>query len=225
MKPAILFMVFCAAGAQTTAEDVPAIGGRWKQNTEALRAYSHKRRVEIRVKGQVRASRVELIRYVNGEKETIPLETPSQSAGPARGGGLRGRMVQKKKAEMKEEVERLNQLLGAYISPPSGMRDLLEKATISRTGAGPDAAIQVAAKGVVEPSDSLTLTWSVARQRPEKIEIRSTLNGKPVEAAVEFTALPEGPFYAARTVVSAPKNDLVIHIDEFDYTRGGEPRQ
>ena len=225
MKHAILYCAILAATAQVPPDSGAAIGRKWKQNADALREYSHQRRTEIRVKGEVKGTRVELIRYVDGEKETVPLETPAQSAGPARGGGLRGRMVQKKREQMRDEIGRLRQLLESYTAPQSGMRDLLGKAAISRTGSGDDAAIQVVGQGVVTPSDSVILTWSVVHQRPEKIEVRSELDGKPVTVTVDYAQLPNGPFYAARAVISAPKNDLVLNIEEFDYARGGESRQ
>lgn len=103
------------------------------------------------------------------------------------------------------------------------MRTALEKATISRTGPGAQADIQVEAKGVVVPSDSLTFVWSVANHRPEKIEVRTEVDGKPVAATIEY-ASPEGPFYAAHTTVSEPKKEIRILVDTFDYVRDSGPR-
>jgi len=221
LKILLLTIVAVAAAAQTPVESRPEIGPKLKQNAEALRQYSYKRRTQITIDGQPRATRVDLVRYINGQEETVPLEAPERPSGQGRGGGLRGRMIQKKKEEMKEDVARLTSLLHRYMSPGSdSMRAALEKAAISRTGPEPDADIQLTAKGVVDPSDSMTLTWSVARKRPEKIAIHAKLDGKPVDLAVNFAALPEGPFYAAHTVVSAPKHDLVVNIDTFDYERG-----
>ena len=227
MKQVVLIMlaVVAAAVAQVTQDNVPGIGQKMKQNAEALHQYSYKRRTEVRFKDQSRGARVELVRYVDGKMETVPLETPARSPQQGRG-GLRGRMVQKKKEEMKEEVEALTGLLHRYLTPASaGMGSLLEKASVSRTGPQPDAAVQVVAKGIVEPKDSLALTWSVVNHRPEKIEVHTELNGKPVSVTIEYASLPDGPFYPARTVVSSPKQDLAITIDSFEYVRAGEVRQ
>src|SRR5205823_12055985 len=112
-----------------------------------------------------------------------------------------------------------------YVSPGSeNMRAMLEKAKISRTGPEPDASVKIIATGVLQPADSFTLTWSVVNRRPEKLEIRTKLDGKPVSAMVEYASLPAGLFYAAHTVISAPKKDLVIDIDTFDYARSGGAR-
>jgi hypothetical protein len=214
-----------AVAAQTSSDIVPEIGQTMKQNLEVLRQYSYKRRTEIEVKGKSRGARVELVRYVDGRLETVPLETPPSQAGPGRQGGLRGRIIQNKKEAMKEDVERLTNLLHRYVSPDTNsMRMVLDKAAVSRTDPQPEASIKVVAAGLVEPSDSFTLTWSAAEHRPEKIEIRTALDGKPVNAMVDYGCLPNGPFYAARTVVSDAKDDLRITLETFDYAHGGDVR-
>lgn len=222
MNLKILFFMIAAvaASAQTPVDSRPEIGPKLKQNAVALRQYSYKRRTQITIDGRPRATRVDLVRYINGQEETVPLESPERPSGQGRG-GLRGRMIQKKKEEMKEDVQRLTGLLHRYMSSGSdSMRAALEKAAISRTGPEPDADIQLTAKGIVDPSDSMTLTWSVANKRPEKIAIHARLDGKPVDLTVDFAALPGGPFYPAHTVVSAPKHSLLVNIDTFDYVRG-----
>jgi hypothetical protein len=52
----------------------------------------------------------------------------------------------------------------------------------------------VVATGVVDPSDSFTLVWSVANHRPGRIEIHAKLDDKPILVAVDYDSLPQGPF-------------------------------
>jgi hypothetical protein len=61
--------------------------------------------------------------------------------------------------------------------------------------------------------------WSVAAHRPDKIEIRTQLDGKPVEATLEYVPFPENSFYVARTMISEAKKDIQISIDTFDYLK------
>jgi hypothetical protein len=196
-----------------------------KQNAEALKRYSYKRRTEITVKGRSLGTRVDLVHYVDGKMETVPIEAPPPLGQSGRG-GLRGKIVEKKikkkKEEMKEDRERLENLVRGYLSPGSAsMQAALEKAAISRTGPGADADIKVVATGMAKPSDSFTLIWSTAKHQPVSIDIHAELDGKPVRLAVNFAALPDGPFYAAQTIISALKKDTVINIDTFDYTIPG----
>ena len=218
-KFALLLILAAVAGAQEAA---PGFGQRMKQNAEDLKQYSYKRRMQIMVKDRS-TTRVDLIRYVDGKMETVPLETPQRGDGQAGGRGLRGRRMgkklEKKKEEMKEEVEELTSLLQRYSPGSDSMHSALEKATISRAGSGPNADVKVEAKGIIESNDSFSLVWSVANRRPTNIDIHASLNGKPVRVAIDYASLPDGPFYAAHTVVSAPGKDLTVNIDTFDYMR------
>jgi hypothetical protein len=102
-----------------------------KQNAEALKHYSFKRRTTIAVVGKPRGARVDLVRYVDGKAETIPLETPTQPNRSGKG-GLRGMIVEKKiakkKEEMKANMEHLTSLLHNYTSQVFDSTDsLLQK--------------------------------------------------------------------------------------------------
>jgi len=227
-KIAILLSAVALAVAQTTPAAL-GIGQIMKQNADALKQYSYKRRIEIQVKGKSRGARVDLVRYIDGKMETIPLETPARPDQSGRRRGLHGKIVEKKieqkKEEMKKEREELEQLLHSYVTPGSdSMRAMLEKAAISRTGPAADADVKIVATGIVKPSDSFTLVWSVANHRPVSIDIRALHDGKPVQLTLEYAAVKGGPFYAAHTVISAPKKDMVIRIDSFDYSISGEPK-
>ncbi len=122
-------------------------------------------------------------------------------------------------------MKRLTNLLHSYTSPGSdSMRKMLESAAISRTGPGPDADVKVVANGLAKPSDSFTLIWSVVNHRPAQVDIRAEMDGKPVRITVDYAGLPDGPYYAAHTVISAPKKDLVMTVDNFDYSSAGDAR-
>jgi hypothetical protein len=125
--------------------------------------------------------------------------------------------VESKKEEMKEEVEHLKSLLQKYSPGSDSMHATLEKAAISRTGPEQNADVKIVAAGAKKPSDSFTLIWSVANHRPAQIEIRADVDGKPIRITMDYAALPDGPLYAAHTVLSDPKKDLNVNIDTFDY--------
>ena len=219
----LITVLGATAIAQTPTDDATGIGQKMKQNAVALQQYSHKRRTEVTIKGQSKGARLELVRYIDGKMETTPLETPQRAAGPGRGRGLRGVIASKKREEMKEDAEKLTGLMRQYTTLGSdSMRTALAKAAISRTSPEPQADIKVVAKGIVKPSDSIAFTWSVVNHRPERIEVTTELDGKPVSATVSYASLPDGLFYAAHTIVSEPKKGLGINIETFDYTHGGE---
>jgi hypothetical protein len=223
MKRTIILMLMILPAALLA--QAPALGGleigeKLRQNSESLKRYSYKRRTEVRIKDQSRGTRVDLIRYIDGKRETVPLETPPRAEHAGRG-GLRGKIVAKKKEEMKEDVERLTAFLQRYSPGSDSMRALVEKASITRTGSGPDSDIKVVARGLVTPSDSFTLVWSIANHRPVKIEIQSELDNKPAKIEIDYSTLPNGPFFPAHTGITAPEKKIVVNIDTFDYALSG----
>src|SRR4051812_17541214 len=130
--------------AQGPAGSGSDVREKLKANGEALKQYSYKRRTEITLKGEPRGARVDLVRYVNGEKETIPLEAPARNSASRNTRGIRGKIVERKvkekREELKAEVEKLHVLMSNYLSPDSeAMGTLLQNGSISRAGSGPDA--------------------------------------------------------------------------------------
>jgi hypothetical protein len=230
MKYIMVLAMACAmiAAAQTPPANGLGIGKKMNQNAEALKHYSFKRRTTIAVAGNLRGARVDLVRYVDGKTETIPLEMPTQPNRSGRG-GLRRMIVEKKiakkKEEMKANMERLESLLHSYTSQRfDSMGSLLQKAAISRTSPGPNADVKVVATGLRQPSDSFTLIWSVMNHRPVEVDIRAELDGKPVHLTVDYASLPNGPYYPAHTTISAPKKELLITVDTFDYEVSGDAK-
>ena len=204
-----------AAFAQSPNEIGIAIGQSMKQNAENLLQYTYKRRTEIAVHGEVKNSHVDLVRFENGEMQTVPLSNPPQS--PPRG-GIMGRIAQKKKEETRDYVERLTSLSRRYLSPAGGdMRDLLQRATFSRSGQGAGAEARIVITGVVKPSDSLTMTWNVVTRKPVKTQVRTDLDGDPVEITVDYSLLPEGIAYPIHTMIQSARKQMWIAMDTFDY--------
>jgi hypothetical protein len=76
MRRNIAILLAAAAMATAQTPDSAGIGRDMKQNVEALKRYSYKRRTEITVKDRSLGARVDLVRYVDGKMETVPIETP-----------------------------------------------------------------------------------------------------------------------------------------------------
>jgi hypothetical protein len=222
--------VAMGAPAQVSSTNRLDIAQKMAQNAISLKHYTYKRRTEVVLKGQPRGARVDLVRYVDGHNETIPLETPARTESSRRGRGLRGKLaekkIEKKKEKMRAEIERLKDAMNSYISTDSpAMAAILRKAEISKNGSGTDAQITVTAVGLKQPSDSFKMVWSEATRQPVSIEIRAAADGKPVQLSVHYSTLADGTFYPAKTVISAPKKNLLLTITRFDYTGSPEARR
>jgi len=230
MKHIILIVIFSLPGVAQPPEPQPAreeglgIVAKLKSNAEALQHYAYRRRTSITTKDKSR-TRLELVRYVDGKMETVPLDSPDNAArsggGRGRRRGMLGQNGGQKREEMREQVEQLNTMFRSYTAP-EGLQPMFAKAVVSREGTPPNIVIRASATGVVQPSDSVTWLWSVEHQRPNKIEIQTELDGKPVSMTVEFAEVANGPFYPAHVTIVEPKKDITVNIDQYDVAPAGQ---
>lgn len=209
------------AAAQSPAEEGLAVAAKLKTNSEDSQHYTYKRRTEVQFKDKTRV-RLELVRYVNGRMETVALDNPDNQAQSGSGRGRRRGMLgqngaNKQREELKEEVQQLTGLFRSYTSPGAeATRSMFAKAVISREGPPSDTQVRFAATGVVKPADSVMWLWSIAHQRPDKIEVHTDLDGRPVSMTINFAQAASGPFYPAHVTVQEPKKDLTVNIDQFE---------
>jgi hypothetical protein len=209
------------ASAQTPAPAAgPVSGQAMRQNLEKLKQYTHKRRIRIEVRGDVRSTRVDQVRYADGKMATLPLEAPPPRSEPT--GRLRRRVAEKKREEFKEYARQLTSLLQGYLMPdPEKLRSQIDHASIQRTGSGTGANVQIVMHDFVKHGDSFTLVWSAAQRHPVRTEIKTDLDKKPIGMTIEYQDMPEGPWYPAQVVLTAKNKDMRVLIDNYDYELAG----
>src|SRR3954471_7586222 len=98
LRKAVLTLVLSlgVVAAQGLTANEFGIGQSMKHNSDVLQHYTYKRRTEITLKGESRGERIDLIRTVDGRKETIPLETTGRTGEARSRRGLRGKIVERK---------------------------------------------------------------------------------------------------------------------------------
>jgi hypothetical protein len=80
---------------------------------------------------------------------------------------------------------------------------------------------------LIRPGDSCQVWLDDGDGRPARLAARTDLDGAPVEIAADFSRLPDGTAYPARTtiesVVEARRIEIRIDAFGFDKLRGAEP--
>ncbi len=71
--------------------------------------------------------------------------------------------------------------------------------------------------------DSVGLWLDSDSRAPRRYEAMTLIDESPVQIVIEFTRLPAGPIYAARTAIDAEieGKKLAILTETFDYQRQG----
>lgn len=214
-----MLLIAMDAGAQ---QPMSALMAGMAANSEQLRQYTYKQRIETHYKGELKGARIDEIHYsVNGERVSITLdEQREQSESRRRGPGSRliGKVIEKKQEEMKEYGQNLMALAGRYLAgDPAQLRAALAQAEVT-----PDASskqVRITLRNYMKSGDRMTMSFDSASNRPTTTEISTTLEGDPVSVVVTFDQLREGPSYPGKTVAKSSARNLEMRVFTYDYRR------
>ncbi|MEW6130218.1 MAG: hypothetical protein AB1757_24500 [Acidobacteriota bacterium] len=206
------------AQAQDPAQLKEIFARSQQQNAQALRQYAWKSRNEVKKNGESKSTKVFEMRYdANGnlQKRQISATEPSLPKGP-----LIGRIAQKKKDDFIEMVNKLGEQVKAYSQlPPEKMQAFLASATI--TPKLNEGMVQIQGEHLLQRGDVMRIFIDVKSRKQRRVEIATFFENQPVKAVIEFSELPAGLTYTARTVVDYPKESLQLITENFGYQREG----
>ena len=127
---------------------------------------------------------------------------------------MKERVVENKKDEMKEYMERAAALIHAYVPPDPAKIQAAKEA--GRIAANPQAGgkVQLVISQYQQPGDSLTLDVDAAANRLLGLGVNTYLD-KPDESvtlAVQMSSLPDGALYAGQTTLDAKAKNITVVI-------------
>jgi len=219
LATALLVFVATTAGAQGLQEKLAAAKQNAAQNQQALRSYGWIEKVELSLKGEVKNTTINSCRYgADGKvQKTAVVEPPP----PEKKRGLRGKVIEKKKGEMKAELEAATALVHQYVPPDPGMMQVVMNAgTASLAQAGPGVLV-LKFPGYVKPNDSLALTFDTAVKSLRQIDVATYLDSpqSPVTLHVALQSLPDGPRYPGSVVLGMPASQIEVRITNSNYQK------
>jgi hypothetical protein len=211
--------VVTPAGAQDLQQKLAAAKENAAQNQQALRSYGWIEKVELSLKGEVKSTSVNSCRYgPDGKVQKNPIVEPPP---PEKKRGLRGKIAEKKKGEMKAELEAAIALVHQYVPPDPGMMQVVMNAgTASLAQAGPGVLV-LKFPGYVKPGDSLALHFDTAVKSLRQIDVASYLDSpeSPVTLHVLLQSLPDGPRHPGSAVLSMPARQIQVRITNSNYQK------
>ena len=214
---AVALMLGVLVGAIAATPDKGALAtqiieGR-KQNHMKMREYTWNTRTEVKIDGEVKSLKVDLVRFTP-EGEMQKTKISDSADGQKKPKGIRGKVASKKIKGMQEWAQELKQLLQQYSLPTSGsLLDFMEKATVERD----DSLATAVASDVVQPGDTMTLLADTASRQLKKIAVVTSLEGDAVEVEILNETLQDGLSYAARQIVKVPAKKVQLTIENFNF--------
>jgi hypothetical protein len=210
-------------GAQ---DQVAALKQSMQQGMAKIRQYEWVETTIISLKGEEKARKQNRCYYgADGKVQKVSLDAPAQPAqaqgggGGRRGGKMKEKVVENKKDEMKEYMERAAALIHSYVPPnPEKIQAAKDGGRIKVTPQD-GGRVSLVISQYLQPGDALTLDVDGAANRLVGLGVNTYLD-KPDETvtlAVQMNALPDGAIYAARTTLDAKAKNITVVIQNAGY--------
>jgi len=186
-----------------------------KQNAAQMRNYSWNTRTEIKMDGEVKSVKVELIRFTpDGELQKALVSDSNADAKKPR--GIRGKVASNKKKGMQEWAAELGKLLQQYSLPTAGsLLDFLDNAEVRRTG----QMVDLVGRNVIQTDDYMAILVDAESKQLKVILVQTSLDGDAVDVKITSETLDDGLSYTARQVVNVPARKVELTVENYDFRR------
>ena len=188
-------------------------------NKAKLQKYQWVESTTVSLKGEVKKDVESLCHYgPDGKVVKTPLGPPA--APPKEKGGLRGKIVEKKKAEMGDYVERMKSLIGRYVPPDAeAMQAAFKAGKASLVPGGASGETSLIFTDYVKPGDKVTLVIDSATKKIQSYIVNTYLDDPKdvVNLNVKFDSLADGTNHVAQTVLQSVEKQLEITTTNSNY--------
>jgi hypothetical protein len=206
-----------AGGGQ---DQVAALKQTMQQGMAKARQYEWVETTVISLKGEEKARKQNRCFYgADGKVQKVSLDQPAaeqqaKGGGGRRGGKVKQQVVDKKKGEMKDYMERATALIHSYVPPNSEQIQAAKDAGRIAMQPQGDGAVRLAISQYLKPADSLTIDLNPKTSALVGLNVNSYLDtpDDPVTLAVQMNTLPDGALYAAKTTLDAKAKNITVVI-------------
>jgi hypothetical protein len=218
-----------ARGQEQTQQRMAAIKESLAANQAALKTYGWVETTQISLKGEVKKTDVKNCHYgADGkvQKTEVPGGAAPPAAAPASGRGRRGgglakkAIVENKKEETKEYMEKVSALVHEYVPPEPPKLQAAQAAGTLSVQPGPNATMTVT--NYVKPGDSLAIGMDAAAKQITSYKVTSYVDDPKDDAislTVTFARLEDGTNYPQRIVLDVAAKKLQVTVTNSGYKK------
>ena len=205
-------------------ERVAALKQSMQESQAKLRQYEWVETTIISLKGEEKARTQKRCYYgADGKLQKVPIADAQPAQQPAPGGGRRGRVkakvVDNKKDEMKEYMERAAALVQRYVPPqPADIQRAKDAGKVTVNPAGP-GLVRLEFPDYLKPGDRLSIDVDAAANQLRGLTVASYLDQAEdaVVLAVQLGALADGTSYTAQTTLDAAAKKIRVVIQNANH--------
>jgi hypothetical protein len=214
-------------GAQSPEQRIAALKKSMAESQARLRKYEWIETTSLSLKGEEKSRKQMRVYYgADGKLQKIPIgdQPQAEQSGGRRGGRLKQRIVENKKDEMKEYMERAAALVHRYVPPNPDDIDAAKKTgkMVVRPVQGGRARVEFS--GYLQPGDMLAIDVDGEANRLTGLNVNSYLD-TPEDAVilkVQLGALADGTSYTAQTTLDAQAKHITVVVQNAGHRPIGQ---
>ena len=219
-----IMTAWSAAGTAQTAPSPDQIVASLKQNLaesqKRLRQYEWIETTAISLKGEEKSRKQQRVYYgADGTLTKTPIGAAPAPQAPQssgrRGGRLKERVVENKKDEMQEYMERAVALIHKYVPPNAALIQKAKDAGRMQVQPGQAGTMRAEFKDFVQPGDAMGIGVNAKALLLSALTVSTYLDRKEeaVMLDVRFGTLADGTGYAARTTLDAKAKNIRVVVE------------
>ena len=203
----------------TPQERVAALKQSMQESQTRLRQYEWIETTIISLKGEEKGRTQKRCYYgADGKLQKVPIGSPAPPQQPPASGGGRGRMkakiVENKKDDMKDYMERAAALVQQYVPPqPADIQRAKDAGKVKASPAGA-GLVRLEFPDYLKPGDRLSIDVDAAANQLRSLSVASYLDqaDDAVVLAVQLGALADGTSYTTQTTLDAAAKKIRVVI-------------
>ncbi len=201
---------------------VAALKQNLAESAKKLRTYEWLETTSISLKGEEKSRKQQRAYYgADGKLTKIPVggapaPAPAPSGGRAgRGGRLKEQIVENKKDEMAEYMEKAVALIHQYVPPSPELIQKAKDAGKLQVRPPQDGKVSAQFRDFVQPGDTMTIDVDAKALLLSAVNVATYLEKKEdaVTLDVRFGALADGTGYPAKVTLGAKAKNIVVVVE------------
>ena len=208
-----------AQAPPTPDQMVAALKQSLAESQKRLRQYEWTETTAISLKGEEKSRKQQRVYYgADGKLTKVPLgDSPAQAAqsGGRRGGRVKEQVIENKKNDMQEYMEKAAALIQQYVPPNPAQIQKAKDAGQMQVHPQPEGKVRVEFRNYVQPNDQLAIDVDAKAALLSGLSVATYLE-KPEDAVtlnVRFAALADGTSYTAQTALEAKAKNIRVVVE------------
>jgi hypothetical protein len=211
-----------AAGLQQKAAELKQVVAA---NRAALMKYQWTQETRVSLKGETKKDSTDMCRYgPDGKVVKTPVGSAPAAQQQLPQKGLRGRIVQKKVAEMKDYTERLKSLISHYApSNPEMIQAAVDAGNVSLNAT--PGVVNLTLTNYYKPGDKVVFGFDPTAKKLRSYDVNTYLDDPQKDIVTltnRFASLPDGTNYLAMTVLDAKEKQIQVTTTNSNYSPVGQ---